>query len=283
MANIEVIDQVTVIEATDESILIEIGGTFIGGLTGTLTVGPGLTGGGSLNEPVTVALSDMTIASLGLANTALQPGGNVSSLIDDVGLVTDEAFFEVLDALDVMYQPKHPTLTSLSNQDTFGIPALIGGNNVAIRTITGQATQITITNGNGKVGDINIALAAEVIASLAKADTALQPGEVASTELQTTALPAGATHNLSITADVGFLDLNASSGASNVTGIEAGYDGQIITVTSRNASNNVTLNRLNTGSLAANRIRLSSDVTLFQDQGISLRYSTALSLWIPMS
>lgn len=103
------------------------------------------------------------------------------------------------------------------------------------------------------------------------------------TGLQSTTLAAGATNNLAVTSSVGFLDLDASSGASNVTGITAGYDGQIIVVTSRNAANAVTLNRLNAGSSAANRIRLSADLTLLQDQGVSLRYSSALALWIPMS
>lgn len=101
--------------------------------------------------------------------------------------------------------------------------------------------------------------------------------------LQSSNLSAGPTHNLVVTDEIGFLDLNANAGAASLTGITAGYDGQIITVTSRNAVNNITLNRLNVGSAAANRIRLSADLVLSQDQGISLRYSTALALWIPMS
>lgn len=195
MATIEATLEVNVVESTDVTVTIEIGAG------GSLVAGAGLTGGGTFNQSVTIALNAQSIASLELADSALQPGANLSELTNDVGYITSE--------------------------------------------------------------DLE--------------------GLVPSTDLQLTNLPAGATHNLAITPTTGFVDLNANAGAANLTGIQAGYDGQIITVTSRNATNNVTLNRLNVGSDADARMRLSADLTLFQDQGISLRYSIALALWIPMS
>ena len=83
MAMIEVIDQVSVDEATDEVIVIQIGAD------GTLNAGTGLTGGGLLSQSVTIALNAASIASLLLADSAIQPGDGISALVDDVGLATD--------------------------------------------------------------------------------------------------------------------------------------------------------------------------------------------------
>jgi hypothetical protein len=170
MAIIEVIDQVSVIEATDEVIVIQIGAD------GTLNAGAGLTGGGLLSQSVTIALNAASIASLALADSAVQPGDGISTLVDDVGLTTNMELAAALASLTAVYQPLHPTLTSFGNQSGSGVVVLIGTDTVAVRDITGQASQISITNGNGQSGNINVALAAEVLASLALANTALQPG-----------------------------------------------------------------------------------------------------------
>ena len=170
MAIIEVIDQVSVVEATDEVIVIQIGAD------GTLNAGTGLTGGGLLSQSVTIALNAASIASLLLADSAIQPGDGISALVDDVGLATDMELAAALASLTGVYQPLHPTLTSFGNQSGSGIVVLVGTDTVAVRDITGQASQISITNGNGQSGNINVALAAEALASLALANTALQPG-----------------------------------------------------------------------------------------------------------
>lgn len=170
MATIEVIDQVSVVEATDEVIVIQIGAD------GTLNAGTGLTGGGLLSQSVTISLNAASIASLALADSAIQPGDGISALVDDVGLATDMELAAAITSLSGVYQPLHPTLTSFGNQSGSGIVVLVGTDTVAVRDITGQATQISITNGNGQSGNINVALAAEALASLALANTALQPG-----------------------------------------------------------------------------------------------------------
>lgn len=82
-------------------------------------------------------------------------------------------------------------------------------------------------------------------------------------------------------ATTAFLDLNPS-GVCNITGLAAGYDGQIVTLTNVSA-NNVTINALNAGSVAANRFRLPFDTVLSQNSSITVRYSTALSLWVLVS
>jgi hypothetical protein len=79
---------------------------------------------------------------------------------------------------------------------------------------------------------------------------------------------------------VGFLDITPSGGNVVLTGIEAGADGQYLVVTNLSGSNTVTIDSLNVGSLAQNRVRLPGNITLIQNNGICLRYSAALSLWV---
>jgi hypothetical protein len=102
---------------------------------------------------------------------------------------------------------------------------------------------------------------------------------------QVAVLAAGATNNLALTVgtNIGFLDLNPTSGASNLTGIAAQYDGQILVVTNIHAANGVTLNALNGGSLAANQFRLPADITILQYSNVTFRYLSAISLWVPLS
>jgi hypothetical protein len=79
---------------------------------------------------------------------------------------------------------------------------------------------------------------------------------------------------------VGFLDITPSGGNVILTGIEAGADGQYLVVSNLSGSNTVTLDSLNAGSLAQNRMRLPGNISLSQNNGICLRYSAALSLWV---
>lgn len=161
MATIETINQVSVVEATNEYLLIQLGGA------GSLTAGTGLTGGGSFDQSVTIALNTESIASLALADTALQPGNGV----------TNDELAAALLGLGTVFQPLHATLTSFGAQSGSGVVVLVGTDTVAVREITGQASQISITNGNGQSGNINVALAAETLAVLALAASALQSGD----------------------------------------------------------------------------------------------------------
>lgn len=79
----------------------------------------------------------------------------------------------------------------------------------------------------------------------------------------------------------GFLDLT-SSGVSNITGLLAGFHGQIVIISNLSA-NNLTLNSLNAGSLAANRFRLPFDTILTQNSSKAFRYNSTVALWVPMS
>jgi hypothetical protein len=100
-------------------------------------------------------------------------------------------------------------------------------------------------------------------------------------------LTAGSHNNLSPTGfgpEVAFLDLDISAGNATVTGLAGGADGQTVTITPINhASNTLTLTSLDTNSAAANRFRLSTSVILTQYVPQTLRYSTTLDLWIPIS
>lgn len=168
MTTIQVIDQVNVIEANSESILIQIGAA------GSLTVGAGLTGGGPLNQSISVALNTASIASLALADSAVQPGDNISVLVDDLGLATDGDIAAAIGSLSAVFQPLDTTLTSVAGLTTPGIVVLVDANTAITRAIEGVAQQTTIVNGAGVAGNISIGLAAEALASLALADSALQ-------------------------------------------------------------------------------------------------------------
>lgn len=78
---------------------------------------------------------------------------------------------------------------------------------------------------------------------------------------------------------VGFLDITPT-GAVVITGLAAGQDGQYLIVTCLSGSNTVKLNSLDGGSLAPNRMRLPGNIVLVQNNGVCLRYSKTLGLWV---
>lgn len=78
---------------------------------------------------------------------------------------------------------------------------------------------------------------------------------------------------------VGFLDVTPT-GAVILTGINAGSDGQYLVVTNLSGSQTLTLNSLDAGSLAQNRLRLPGNLTLAANNSICLRYSAQLGLWV---
>lgn len=86
-------------------------------------------------------------------------------------------------------------------------------------------------------------------------------------------------------ASVVFLDLDISAGNATVTGLAGGSDGQLVTITPIGSSgtNTLTLTSLDTLSLAINRFRLSTSIILTRYVPQTLRYSSTLDLWLPIS
>lgn len=86
-------------------------------------------------------------------------------------------------------------------------------------------------------------------------------------------------------ASVVFLDLDITAGNATVTGLAGGSDGQLVTITPIGSSgtNTLTLTSLDTASAAANRFRLSTSIILTRYVPQTLRYSSTLDLWIPVS
>lgn len=83
---------------------------------------------------------------------------------------------------------------------------------------------------------------------------------------------------------VAFLDIDISAGNVVVTGLAGGSDGQTITITPVNSgANTLTLTSLAAGSSAANRFRLATSIILTQYVPQTLRYSSTLDLWLPLS
>lgn len=83
-------------------------------------------------------------------------------------------------------------------------------------------------------------------------------------------------------ASTGFLDLTPSGSNVIITGIDSttAGDGQQLIVTNLGSSLTVTLNALDTGSLAQNRLRMPANFTLGLNNSIRFVYSKDLSLWV---
>lgn len=96
----------------------------------------------------------------------------------------------------------------------------------------------------------------------------------APTETQAPSVAAGS-QTIAISNRYGFIDLNAAAGAATITDFVGGDVGQIITVTSLHATNSVTIQ-------ANANIRMSGDLTLLQNNSISLRKRTSTQ-WVAMS
>jgi len=77
---------------------------------------------------------------------------------------------------------------------------------------------------------------------------------------------------------IGFVDLNPT-GTCVVTGLIAGFDGQMVTITNLSA-NSLTLNALDAGSSAANRFRMVGNIGLGLNNGATFRYSVTIGNWV---
>jgi hypothetical protein len=79
----------------------------------------------------------------------------------------------------------------------------------------------------------------------------------------------------------GFLEVTPA-GAANLTGLLAGFNGQIVTI-SNLSGNNLTLNALNGGSAANNQFRLPFDLILSQNNSQTFRYlKGSVNKWVPI-
>jgi hypothetical protein len=79
---------------------------------------------------------------------------------------------------------------------------------------------------------------------------------------------------------IGFADLSPT-GACTITGLLAGFDGQLVTITNLTA-NALTLTALDSNSTSANQFRLVGSFTLGQNNGITFRYSTTIGHWVAL-
>jgi len=130
---------------------------------------------------------------------------------------------------------------------------------------------------NGQPGWLSIRLSSAQIAALAAMATGAT-GVAA-------AVPApGANNNYTASAlmkpSIGFLELTPTA-VCNITGIQAGVDGQIVIITNLSAFA-MTLNALNGGSAAPNQFRMAADFILTQNNGKAFKYSATIGLWVAM-
>lgn len=97
----------------------------------------------------------------------------------------------------------------------------------------------------------------------------------APTGVQSEALAAGVTASLALDPGVGFLEIDTTAGAAQLTNITGGFDGQILTVTHSAGAANFTLQ--NSGN-----IRMPANLVLVLNSSKSLRFSSTLNVWTAM-
>lgn len=95
--------------------------------------------------------------------------------------------------------------------------------------------------------------------------------------------PSGAQNNYTVNGQmgptIGFIELSPTANC-NITGLEAGFDGQIALITNLVNTATVTLNALNSASAGLNRFRLPANRDLTQYNSQAFKYSAAIGLWV---
>jgi hypothetical protein len=141
-----------------------------------------------------------------------------------------------------------------------------------------EAAQPT-TLPNGQLGWVSIRVSLAQIAAIASRIGATGPTGVIY------AVPAAGANNDYTASNqmgpaVGFVELTPTA-ICNITGLQAGFDGQIIVITNLSAFA-MTLNALNVGSIAANQFRLPGDLILTQNDSKSFKYSATIGKWVAL-
>lgn len=156
---------------------------------GTINVGEGLVGGGSITANVTISLSANTVASLAKADSALQPGGlaNVAITGDYADLINTPALANVATSgayADLTGKPVLGTAASANSSDF----ATAAQGTLATTAVQPNTLSTVATSGayNDLTGKPTLGTAASANANTfataaqgAKADTAVQPGSLA--------------------------------------------------------------------------------------------------------
>jgi hypothetical protein len=108
----------------------------------------------------------------------------------------------------------------------------------------------------------------------------MSPAVGGATGVQTETLAAGVTAAVALDSNIGFLDITSNAAGSTLQSITGGFDGQVITVTEVSATGALTLAKL--AGTAGSQLRLPTDLTFLQYSGQSFKYSSSLSIWVPI-
>ena len=99
-------------------------------------------------------------------------------------------------------------------------------------------------------------------------------------DVQTLVIASGTVNDLVIAAGIGALDLNPTTGDTNITSIVAEFDGQELSVSNVHASNLVNLISLAGTGTATNRFRLAADFTIVPGDTLTIKKFNSIGKWI---
>ena len=136
--------------------------------TRSISAGTGLTGGGNLTANRTISLNSTSIASLGLADTAIQAA--------DLATVATSGDYD-----DLIDKPNLGNSAALNIGTTAGTVAAGDDSRIvnAVQTSRSVSTGTGLTGGGNLTTDRTLQLSTAAQASLGKADTAVQPADLA--------------------------------------------------------------------------------------------------------
>lgn len=205
-------------------------------------------------------------------------------------------------------------LAAIEALSSTGCAARTASDTWALRTITGTANEIVITNGDCVAGNPTLALASALTftgktitggsytgatwengaigqstpASVKGTDVEATRKVILSGTLTPTALSGNADdYNPTNLANASTLRIDGGASDRNITGLQGGADGRVITIINIGASNKLVLKNASSSSSAANRFLLPADVELQPDTQLALRYdasaASGVGRWRPFS
>jgi len=149
-----------------------------------------------------------------------------------------------------------------------------GGGSGDVTDVLGTTNEICMTNSSGPQPTAALCSTVSILAKTLQLGRLELAGDITPTTL------AANTNDWNPTNLATASTIRATASASvNLTGLQGGSDGRILTLYLTNASSPITLLNENSSSSAANRFRFGADISLLANQGVVLQYDSSDQRW----